>query len=51
MEATRSAATAAHFFGIGAQLMRRILIDHARAHHAAKQGSKAWLFAELGGRR
>src|SRR6266852_1379781 len=28
----------AHFFGIAAQLMRRILVDHARAHHAAKRG-------------
>jgi RNA polymerase sigma factor (TIGR02999 family) len=29
----------AHFFGIAAQMMRRILVDHARAHHAAKRGS------------
>ena len=29
----------AHFFGIAAQLMRRILIDHARAHTASKRGS------------
>jgi len=28
----------AHFFGISAQLMRRILVDHARQHHAAKRG-------------
>jgi RNA polymerase sigma factor (TIGR02999 family) len=28
----------AHFFGIAAQLMRRILVDHARARHAAKRG-------------
>ncbi len=28
----------AHFFGIAAQLMRRILIDHARAKYAAKRG-------------
>ncbi len=28
----------AHFFGIAAQLMRRILIDHARARHAEKRG-------------
>lgn len=27
----------AHFFGIAAQLMRRILVDHARAHTAAKR--------------
>ena len=26
----------AHFFGIAAQIMRRILIDHARAHLGAK---------------
>jgi RNA polymerase sigma factor (TIGR02999 family) len=29
----------AHFFGIAAQAMRRILVDHARAHVAAKRGS------------
>jgi len=29
----------AHFFGIAAQAMRRILVDHARAHAAAKRGS------------
>ena len=28
----------AHFFGIAAQMMRRILVDHARARHAAKRG-------------
>jgi len=28
----------AHFFGIAAQMMRRILVDHARAHGAAKRG-------------
>lgn len=28
----------AHFFGIAAQLMRRILVDHARQHRAAKRG-------------
>src|SRR6267142_1907161 len=28
----------AQFFGIAAQLMRRILVDHARAHYAAKRG-------------
>jgi RNA polymerase sigma-70 factor, ECF subfamily len=31
----------AHFFGIAAQLMRRILIDHARSHHYAKRGGGA----------
>ncbi|MEO6726277.1 MAG: sigma-70 family RNA polymerase sigma factor [Blastocatellia bacterium] len=29
----------AHFFGIAARLMRRILVDHARAHAAGKRGS------------
>lgn len=28
----------AHFFGVSAQLMRRILVDHARARRAAKRG-------------
>ena len=28
----------AHFYGIAARLMRRILVDHARAHKAAKRG-------------
>lgn len=29
----------AHFFGIAAQLMRRILVDHARKHGRAKRGA------------
>ena len=29
----------AHFFGVAAQLMRRILVDYARGHSAAKRGS------------
>jgi RNA polymerase sigma factor (TIGR02999 family) len=29
----------AHFFGIAAQAMRRILVDHARAHAADKRGA------------
>src|SRR5690242_2826556 len=29
----------AHFFGIAAQLIRRILVDHARAHQAGKRGA------------
>jgi len=29
----------AHFFGIAAQAMRRILVDHARAHSAGKRGA------------
>ena len=28
----------AHFFGVAAQMMRRILVDHARAHNAGKRG-------------
>jgi RNA polymerase sigma-70 factor, ECF subfamily len=28
----------AQFFGVAAQLMRRILVDHARQHQAAKRG-------------
>lgn len=28
----------AHFYGIAARLMRRILVDHARQHNAAKRG-------------
>jgi len=27
----------AHFFGVAAQMMRRILVDHARAHRAARR--------------
>jgi RNA polymerase sigma factor (TIGR02999 family) len=30
-----------HFFGIAARLMRIILVDHARANHAAKRGGPA----------
>jgi RNA polymerase sigma factor (TIGR02999 family) len=29
----------AHFFGVAAQLMRQILVDHARNHQAAKRGA------------
>src|SRR5579863_5776921 len=44
----------AHFFGIAAQLMRRILIDHARGHLRQKRGGEqqkisldeAFIFAE-----
>ena len=28
----------AHFFGIAAHVMRQILVEHARAHNAAKRG-------------
>src|SRR4030095_2384131 len=31
----------AHFFGVAAQLMRQILVDHARSHAAAKRGQNA----------
>lgn len=31
----------AHFFGVAAQLMRRILVDHARGHSAQKRGGGA----------
>jgi RNA polymerase sigma factor (TIGR02999 family) len=31
----------AHFFAVAAQVMRHILIDHARAHNRAKRGGKA----------
>jgi RNA polymerase sigma factor (TIGR02999 family) len=30
-----------HFFAIAAQCMRRILVDHARTHHAQKRGGDA----------
>ena len=30
----------AHFFGISSQLMRRVLVDHAREHLAAKRGGQ-----------
>jgi len=31
----------AHFFGVAAQMMRRILVDHARSHGYAKRGGGA----------
>ena len=31
----------AHFYGIAAQMIRRILVDHARNRHAGKRGSGA----------
>src|ERR1035438_3563051 len=30
-----------HFFGVAAELMRRILVDYARSHQAAKRGGGA----------
>jgi RNA polymerase sigma factor (TIGR02999 family) len=29
-----------HFFGVAARLMRQILVEHARRHHAAKRGGQ-----------
>ncbi len=38
----------AHFFGVAAQAMRRILVDHARRHHSEKRaGVKISLDEEL----
>ncbi|MGI8819781.1 MAG: sigma-70 family RNA polymerase sigma factor [Chthoniobacterales bacterium] len=34
----------AHFYGIAARLMRRILVDHARAHNTNKRGGLALKF-------
>lgn len=31
----------AHFFGAAAEIMRRVLVDHARGHRAAKRGAGA----------
>lgn len=41
----------AHFFGIASQMMRRILVDHARERHAAKRpgaGVKVTLGDQIG---
>ena len=35
----------AHFFGIAAQMMRRILVDHARHQHRAKRGGAATMLS------
>lgn len=32
----------AHFVGLLATVMRRVLVDHARVHNAAKRGGGAW---------
>ena len=32
----------AHFFAVAAQLMRQILVDHARAHRASKRGGNVY---------
>jgi RNA polymerase sigma factor (TIGR02999 family) len=36
------------FFGVAARMMRRILVDHARARHAAKRGGDARASLTLG---
>jgi RNA polymerase sigma factor (TIGR02999 family) len=35
----------AHFFAVAAQLMRQILVDHARKHRASKRGGDAYKLA------
>lgn len=35
----------AHFFGVAAQIMRRILVDHARTKHRAKRGGGTFRLA------
>lgn len=35
----------AHFFAVAAQLMRQILVDHARTHGASKRGGAAYVLA------
>ena len=40
----RAAADRAHFFALAARAMRFILVDHARAHHAAKRGGRGVTF-------
>lgn len=35
-------ANRAHFFGIAAQMMRRILVDHARKRHAVKRDATSY---------
>lgn len=44
----------AHFFAMAAQMMRRVLVDHARVHHAAKRpgaGVKVILDDRIGAAR
>lgn len=35
----------AHFFAVAAQLMRQILVDHARSHRASKRGGNVFKLA------
>lgn len=37
----------AHFYGIAARVMRRLLIDHARKHNAERRGGGAWARVSL----
>jgi RNA polymerase sigma-70 factor (ECF subfamily) len=37
----------AHFYGVAGQLMRRLLVDHARRRHAAKRGTPVTLHEEI----
>lgn len=39
----------AHFFGIAARMMRRILVDHARRRQAAKRDAPALMIEVFGG--
>ena len=41
--APRDGSNRAQFFGVAAQLMRRVLVDYARARHADKRGGSATL--------
>jgi RNA polymerase sigma-70 factor (ECF subfamily) len=38
----------AHFFGVASQLMRRILVDHARSRSRAKRGGKTRMISLAG---
>ena len=39
----------AHFFGIASQMMRRILVDHARKRHAAKRNAALYRLSSVTG--
>ncbi len=39
----------AHFFALAARLMRRVLVDHARARHAGKRGAALTIALEEAG--
>jgi RNA polymerase sigma-70 factor, ECF subfamily len=42
IDQTTSWQNRAHFFAIAAQMMRRILVDHAQARQSARRGGGAW---------